>query len=176
MVQPVLQPVKDSQLFTVNKKHEVFIPDRFFWVIIKNKHYDKLRQLPGWEKFKDIPYVDDDAIRAMKGFKELGAIETDIIVKEDATRKEFKQIMKRIEDKINKNWYESNLRSFCFVYYAGHGVMNTMTYAVCNVAVTNEEKNKQEKVIYPLQQRLKSLSELPGAYVCGIFDCCREPI
>ena len=48
--------------------------------------------------------------------------------------------------------------------------MDNMTYAVCN------ENTKASKIRYPLQQRLKALSQLPGAYVCGIFDCCREAI
>ena len=146
-----------------------FIPQRYYWIVIKNKRYDKLRQQPGWQGFQDIPNVDDDTINAKNGFKELGANLTEIQIYEDVNFKEFSEIMNGLQEKIIQNW-AGKQRSLCFVYYAGHGVMDNMTYAVCNHA------DKASKIRYPLQQRLKALSQLPGAYVCGIFDCCRERI
>ena len=44
-----------------------------------------------------------------------------------------------------------------------------MTHAVCNVLNTG-------KTLYPFQEKLMEISTLPGAYVCGIFDCCRVRI
>ena len=148
----------------------VFIPNRKYWIIIKNKRYDELRQLAGWEGFQDIPNVDNDAVNAKKGFKELGANLTEISIYEDVNFKEFKEIMHGLQTKIIQNYEGGKQKSLCFVYFAGHGVMDNTTYAVCN------EGTKSSKILYPLQQRLKSLSQLPGAYVCGIFDCCREAI
>ena len=29
------------------------------------------------------------------------------------------------------------------------------------------------KVFYPLEGNLRSMGALPGAYVIGVFDCCR---
>ena len=43
-----------------------------------------------------------------------------------------------------------------------------MTKAVCN--------QDDKKFLYPLQGQLKALSQEPGAYIIGIFDCCREKI
>ena len=61
------------------------------------------------------------------------------------------------------------------VYYAGHGVMTTMTYALCNGATMPDGSlGKVSKTRYPLENRLRSLGQIPGAYVLGILDCCRE--
>ena len=62
---------------------------------------------------------------------------------------------------------KAGIKTTIFVYYAGHGIMDTTTFAVCTKAP--EEK----KICYPLQDRLKTISN-QGAYVCSIFDCCRE--
>ena len=57
-------------------------------------------------------------------------------------------------------------------YYAGHGLMDNITYAVCN-----PDKDQKKKFIkYPLESRLKDLASHKGTYVCSIFDCCREHI
>ena len=70
---------------------------------------------------------------------------------------------------IIKNWDDNKQKTLCFVYYAGHGVMDdNMTKAVCN--------QDDKKFLYPLQGQLKALSQEPGAYIIGIFDCCREKI
>ena len=45
---------------------------------------------------------------------------------------------------------------------------DNMTKAVCN--------QDDKKFLYPLQGQLKALSQEPGAYIIGIFDCCREKI
>ena len=55
-----------------------FIPDRCYWVIIKNKTYDVLRNDPNWSTFADINYVDADAVNAKNGFISLGANTCDI--------------------------------------------------------------------------------------------------
>lgn len=46
--------------------------------------------------------------------------------------------------------------------------MNNTTFAVCNKAT------KREFAWYPLEKQLRSLAGLKGAFVVGIFDCCRE--
>ena len=54
-----------------------------------------------------------------------------------------------------------------FVYYAGHGILNGLTEAVCN------QSESSKKVFYPLEAQLRALGAKPGAYVIGVFDCCR---
>ena len=145
-----------------------FLPDRYLWIIIKNKRYDILRNKGGvWKNYKDIPYVDDDAINVKNGVKELGAEITDILTYEDVSYQELTGIKNKLRQEIVKNWAEKR-KTLCFVYYAGHGVMDTMTYAVCNSA--------DKKFLYPLQGQLKALSQETGAYIIGIFACCREKI
>ena len=41
-----------------------FVPDRCYWIIIKNKTYDVLRQDASWANFADIPNVDADSRNA----------------------------------------------------------------------------------------------------------------
>ena len=36
-------------------------PDHFLWVIIKNRRYDALREMPGYHGFADIDEVESDA-------------------------------------------------------------------------------------------------------------------
>ena len=111
--------------------------------------------------------MDADAENVKNGFVELGANKTDIQIYEDVSYNEIKAIKNKIKQDIVINW-ASGQKTLCFVYYAGHGVMDNMTYAVCNQA--------DKKTIYPLQGQLKALSQEPGAYIIGIFDCCREKI
>ena len=54
-----------------------------------------------------------------------------------------------------------------FFYYAGHGILKGQTKAVCN------EGDKRGRVFFPLESNLRSLGKTPGAYVVGLFDCCR---
>ena len=143
-----------------------FLPDKCLWIIIKNKNYDTLRtKSEYWSKYKDLPQVDNDATNVKNGCKELGADITDILTYEDVSYQDLNHIKTKLRQEIVKNWAEKR-KTLCFVYYAGHGVMDTMTYAVCNQA--------DKKFLYPLQGQLKALSQEPGAYIIGIFACCRE--
>ena len=54
-----------------------------------------------------------------------------------------------------------------FFYYAGHGILKGHTKAVCN------QGDVPRKVFYPLEGNLRALGAVPGAYVVGVFDCCR---
>ena len=39
-----------------------FVAQRNYWIIIKNKNYDQLREdTNGWQNFQDIVYSDADA-------------------------------------------------------------------------------------------------------------------
>ena len=69
-----------------------FVPDRCYWIIIKNKNYEVLAQDPGWSAFANIPNVDQDAVNAKKGFVSLGANIADINIVEDASFDELKSL------------------------------------------------------------------------------------
>ena len=69
-----------------------FVPDRCYWIIIKNKNYDVLRTNAAWANFADIPNVDADAVNAKNGFVSLGANIADIKIIEDASFDDFKSL------------------------------------------------------------------------------------
>ena len=66
-----------------------FRPSHYKWVIIKNQHYDVLRETEGYQNFQDIDQVEQDAINVRKGIMGLGARRMDIIEIEDASFKDF---------------------------------------------------------------------------------------
>ena len=47
----------------------VFMPDRYYWCIVKNRKYDGLRQRPGFEGFQDIEFVTKDAENVKAGYE-----------------------------------------------------------------------------------------------------------
>ena len=73
-----------------------FVPQKYVWVIIKNKVYLDLRTNDADWNFKDIEYVDNDAENARRGFLSLGADPNDIIVGEDLLHKDFCKLFQRI--------------------------------------------------------------------------------
>ena len=50
--------------------------------------------------------------------------------------------------------------------------MDNTVQAVC----VSAPPEKPTKIRFKLQESLRGISEQPGAYVCGIFDCCREAL
>ena len=76
---------------------------------------------------------------------------TEIKTYEDISYEKLHKVKNKLKQKIVQNKIDG-MNTLCFVYYAGHGVMDNMTYAVCNQA------NERGKFLYPLQQQLKALS------------------
>lgn len=62
-----------------------FIAQRCKWVIVKNRNYEKLREMDGYKGFADIPQVDADATNVKNGVLGLGARRADIIEIENAS-------------------------------------------------------------------------------------------
>lgn len=54
-----------------------------------------------------------------------------------------------------------------YVYYSGHGMMDTLTKIVCNV------ENSFYRY-WDLELKLQVMSKTPNVFVIGVFDCCRE--
>ena len=76
----------------------------------------------------------------------LGARRMDIMEIEDADFKAFSETIKDLRQTINDNWNRGRQKTFIFLYYAGHGIMNNTTYAICNESV------RRTKIRYPLEQ------------------------
>ena len=75
---------------------ENFRPHYFKWVIIKNRHYNKLREEPGYRKFADIEQVEADARNVKTGIMGLGARRMDIIEIEDCDYKTFSATIREL--------------------------------------------------------------------------------
>ena len=73
---------------------EPFRPHYFKWVIIKNRHYSRLRDESGYHGFDDIDQVDADARNVKTGIMGLGARRMDIMEIEDADYKTFKDTIR----------------------------------------------------------------------------------
>ena len=37
-----------------------FTPTTFYWIMVLNRNYDKLREWPAYSKFQDLPAVEND--------------------------------------------------------------------------------------------------------------------
>ena len=73
-----------------------------------------------------------------------------------------------MKNEIKKNWEIGQQKTFVFVYYAGHGFMDNGTTAI----LLNSDNPK--KVHWNMELLLRTLGTQEGAYVVGLFDCCRE--
>ena len=91
-------------------------------MIIKNRFYNKLQQIKGI-RFRDIKYVDKDAMNFEQGIKGLGAKNKDIIRLYDTTFAELSETIKDLHEEIIANWRTNQQKTLIFVYYAGHGIM-----------------------------------------------------
>ena len=77
-----------------------FVPDRCYWIIIKNKNYEVLRNDPNWSGFEDIPNVDADAMNAKAGFMSLGASIADITTVENASFEDLKSLFGGVQRNV----------------------------------------------------------------------------
>ena len=82
----------------------------------------------------------------------------------NATRKDFTEVFRDLQMKLMQN-EKAGEKTLVWFYYAGHGVMKNLVFAV-----TCDDKNP-----YPLERQLAILSSIPNSMVVGIFDCCRAP-
>jgi len=64
-------------------------------------------------------------------------------------------------------YHKKGHKTLVFFYYAGHGAMTSVTYAIVNHA---EAKHKAK---YPLELQLRTLGSIQDTFVLGVFDCCR---
>ena len=77
---------------------------------------------------------------------------------------DFSELFVDLKEKLQENEGKDE-RTFLVFYYAGHGLMDTMTLAACN-----EQKN------YPLEKQLRILATIKKSYIWAVFDCCRQKV
>ena len=113
-----------------------FVPDICKWVIIIHKKYDRVHNhfKKGW---RDIPQVENDKINVLKGIKGLGARQEDIDVLEDQKVNALIKYFNQVRSNAITAWNVERKRTLIFIYYAGHGLMDSYTYAVTNETPEN---------------------------------------
>ena len=81
----------------------------------------------------------------------------------NASFNDFKEIMGDLKDQMNDH-EERGVALNALVYYAGHGLQKTMSYAA-----TNSKKD------YPLEKMLRTIaSGRIKTHIAAVFDCCRS--
>ena len=142
-----------------------FMPTRFLWVVITNKDYAILAKEEGCGGFSDLPAVDTDLKNVTDGIKMLGAQDEDIHYFRNINYSEVSvKIRRGLMQKVQQNFKEGYL-TMMFVYYAGHGIMDTTTFIVLNDG---------KKYRYPFEKMLRAFGAEPGCFVLGVLDCCRK--
>ena len=75
---------------------------------------------------------------------------------------DFSELFGDLREELQEN-ERNNEHTFLLLYYAGHGLQDTMSLAACN-----EDKN------YPIERQLRILATIKKSYIVGVFDCCRQ--
>ena len=112
----------------------------------------------------DLNAVKDDATNVRVGILGLGARELDIREYKDCSFAQLGQLFKDLTNEINTNWRRGR-KTFIFIYYAGHGELDGLTFVLLNDA---------KKRRFPIEYCLRTLGTNEGGYVVAILDCCRS--
>ena len=149
-----------------------FEPDEKICLIFDNVKYDKLRELPEFAEYHDMPEAREWADAFEQGIKGYGFNEDQIYRHRDADYNSFEDAIRcgenNVEWKITQN-AEQGRRTLLLCFYAGHGVTDDNELNVlCN---SNERAGEYE---YIMESVLNACIEVNGVYVIGLFACGRE--
>ena len=102
------------------KKLPIFKPVKTLFLLVQNKHYDRLKLLVPFQHVTDLASTDKDIEVIKRLAKKLGAKDADIIHVLDADHSTFKKQMNAAEAWLLEG--ESLGENRClFFYYTGHG-------------------------------------------------------
>jgi hypothetical protein len=96
---------------------------------------------------------------------------TKIIRTENAGEEGMHNAFKNVTDELRKGHTDKTgkIKVLLFVYYSGHGVMDTTTKIVLN------EENSDDRY-YALESKLSCVSQYRNTFTVALFDCCREQL
>ena len=80
----------------------------------------------------DLPEVDKDARNVREGIKRLGALDEDIILIENCDFKRLSDLFAELDEYAVVNWATQGKKTFFFLYYAGHAILDGTTKVVLN--------------------------------------------
>ena len=107
-----------------------------------------------------------DAVNFIFMALNLGANLNDIIVVKNPTFKEISKLRDDIVKKIREN-YKNGSDTHVHLHYGGHGrIKKGSTRMICNDDANNFE--------FPIEDVLRMIAQIPGAFVFSVLDCCRE--
>ena len=107
-------------------------------VVVGNNDYSKRREDPGFEGFSDLDATAEDMVNAERGMASLGVdTENDIIRRKNATWEDFREVFDQVTMKCGAYCQQALDRGDkatigVMFYYAGHGLQDNTTYALCN--------------------------------------------
>ena len=85
------------------------------------------------------------------------------------TNPSYAVLLKTMNDlykECNRN-HKAGERTFVLFQYGGHGLQDNFTFAMCSTI-------ERKKIAFPIEKKIRDLSEVSSCYVVGLFDCCRE--
>ena len=62
----------------------------------------------------------------------MGGREGDIEIHANEDKTKLQRLFNSLRAEVTDNWNQRQEYTLVFVYYAGHGVMDNMTFALCN--------------------------------------------
>ena len=119
-------------------------------------------------KYQDIHQAKTDITKMEAFFKKMNV--TEFIISENKNANELEDIfdekIRPIFKKTNRN--DGEKLSF-FIYYSGHGAMDTTTKIMLN-------EKKPTDMYFALESKMFNMSKYANNYITLVFDCCREEI
>ena len=126
--------------------------------------YSELRRLRDFSGFKNLKLLRYDRVKFNTGLKCIGI--TDVRQLTNPSYQEFLKTMNDLYKECNRN-HKAGERTFVMFQYGGHGLQDNFTFAMCSTIERN-------KIAFPIEKKVRDLSEVPSCYVVALFDCCRE--
>ena len=151
---------------------DTFIPRKKIWVIVQNKDYSLARSSKSLKTLNDMNDADEKVQSVIDGIHNLGAVDADIRLYENATRKDFVGIFDQLtlEVRLEESQAEQigeQSATLIFFYYIGHGIMQNLTSVLVN---------DKSGIWFPLERSLRILGENKNTYVLSILDCSRYQV
>lgn len=155
------KPIQDP--YHVKNKH-YFEPTYNIAWLIGNTDYSNVRMATGIPTWKDITQAYQDVSQMNELFTEMNF---DLIMRtENGVCEDLEKGYRKICDEMS-NAKSNKKKTLLYVYYSGHGNMDTTTKIICNVSESFYR-------YWDLENRLSILSKYPNTFVVGVLDCCRE--
>lgn len=126
--------------------------------------YGKVLKKDGTQRFANLLQPPED-IKVMKsGLSQMGF--EDIRELHNPSYLEMHKTISGLGSEMMENDEEEH-KTLLFIYYSGHGMMDTRLHAVVN------DKKKER---FPLETKIRNLATIKNNYIVSVFDCCREKI